>query len=137
MKLTLKNFANVENAEINLNGVTVLTGKADTGKEYITKTYSYEESEQRLEKDSKTEDIAHAIHVRDAFYSLEEEERYMVALQVFGGYKSREIAELLHKNHNTVRSQVSRALKKMKEKEPDTKFILPNGREAVLNNEKK
>ena len=36
MKLTLKNFANVENAEINLNGVTVLTGKADTGKEYIT-----------------------------------------------------------------------------------------------------
>lgn len=85
-------------------------------KEYITKTYSYEESEQRLEKDSKTEDIAHAIHVRDAFYSLEEEERYMVALQVFGGYKSREIAELLHKNHNTVRSQVSRALKKMKEK---------------------
>ena len=85
-------------------------------KEYITKTYSYEENEQRLEKDSKTEDIAHAIHVRDAFYSLEEEERYMVALQVFGGYKSREIAALLHKNHNTVRSQVSRALKKMKEK---------------------
>lgn len=24
-------------------------------------------------------------------------------------------------------------LKKMKEKEPDTKFILPNGKEAVLN----
>ena len=116
MKLKLKNFANVENAEINLNGVTVLTGKTDTGKEYITKTYSYEENEQRLEKDSKTEDMAHAIHVRDAFYSLEEEERYMVALQVFGGYKSREIAALLHKNHNTVRSQVSRALKKMKEK---------------------
>lgn len=41
MKLTLKNFANVENAEINLNGVTVLTGKADTGKEYksFRKTY--------------------------------------------------------------------------------------------------
>lgn len=38
MKLKLKNFANVENAEINLNGVTVLTGKTDTGKEYITKT---------------------------------------------------------------------------------------------------
>lgn len=37
MKLKLKNFANVENAEINLNGVTVLTGKTDTGKEYITK----------------------------------------------------------------------------------------------------
>ena len=93
-------------------------------KEYITKTYSYksdsaDNSNPKVaeeSKDSKTEDIAHAIHVRDAFYSLEEEERYMVALQVFGGYKSREIAALLHKNHNTVRSQVSRALKKMKEK---------------------
>ncbi len=27
-------------------------------------------------------------------------------------------------------------LKKMKEKEPNTKFILPNGKEAVLNAEK-
>lgn len=27
-------------------------------------------------------------------------------------------------------------LKKMKEKEPDTKFILPNGKEAVLNDKK-
>ena len=36
-------------------------------KEYITKTYSYEENEQRLEKDSKTEDIAHAIHVEMHF----------------------------------------------------------------------
>lgn len=86
-------------------------------KEYTKREYSYEEKEQSLEKEkSKTEDIAHAIHVKDAFYSLEEEERYMIALQVFGGYKSREIAGLLHKNHNTVRSQISRALKKMKEK---------------------
>lgn len=27
-------------------------------------------------------------------------------------------------------------LRKMKEKEPDTKFILPNGKEAVLNDKK-
>ena len=27
-------------------------------------------------------------------------------------------------------------LKKMKEKEPNTKFILPNGKEAVLNDKK-
>lgn len=79
-------------------------------KEYITKTYSYEENEQRLEKDSKTEDIAHSYsRKKGAFYSLEKRNVTMVALQVFGGYKSREIAELLHKNHNTVRSQVSRA----------------------------
>lgn len=37
MKLEFKNFANIENAKINLNGLTVLTGKTDTGKEYITK----------------------------------------------------------------------------------------------------
>ena len=37
MKLTLENFANIENAKINLNGLTVLTGKTNTGKEYITK----------------------------------------------------------------------------------------------------
>ena len=85
-------------------------------KEYTTREYSYEEREQSLNQEGKTEDIAHALHVREAFYSLEEEERYMVALQIFGGYKSREIASLLHKNHNTVRSQVSRALKKMREK---------------------
>ena len=27
-------------------------------------------------------------------------------------------------------------LRKMKEKEPDTKFILPNGKEAILNDKK-
>ena len=37
MKVKLKNFANIENAEINLNGLTVLTGKTDTRKEYIAK----------------------------------------------------------------------------------------------------
>ena len=37
MKLKLKNFANIENAKINLNGLTVLVGKTDVGKEYITK----------------------------------------------------------------------------------------------------
>lgn len=37
MKLELKNFANIANAEISFNGLTVLTGKTNTGKEYITK----------------------------------------------------------------------------------------------------
>ena len=37
MKLEFKNFANIENAKINLNGLTVLVGKTDVGKEYITK----------------------------------------------------------------------------------------------------
>lgn len=44
---------------------------------------------------------------------LEEEERLIVALTVFGGYKGEEIARLLNKNHSTVRSKYRRALKKL------------------------
>ena len=45
---------------------------------------------------------------------LEEEERLIVTLIVFGGYKGEEIARLLNKNHSTVRSKNRRALKKLK-----------------------
>ena len=44
---------------------------------------------------------------------LEEEERLIVTLIVFGGYKGEEIARLLNKNHSTVRSKYRRALKKL------------------------
>ena len=42
-----------------------------------------------------------------------QEERLMVVLRVFGGYKSEEIARILNKNHSTVRSRYRRALKKL------------------------
>ena len=51
--------------------------------------------------------------VRDAFFVLTEEEQFIVSLSVFGGYNSREIAEALRLNSNTVRSKRSRALQKM------------------------
>lgn len=54
--------------------------------------------------------------VREAFGALTDEERLIVGMHVFGGYTSREIAQILHKNHNTVRTKESRALKKMAEK---------------------
>lgn len=44
---------------------------------------------------------------------LTEEERQIVVLSVFGGYKGEEIAKLLHIKHNTVRTKYRRALKKM------------------------
>lgn len=44
---------------------------------------------------------------------LEEEERLIVTLIVFGGYKGEEIARMLNKNHSTVRSKYRRALKKL------------------------
>ena len=53
------------------------------------------------------------ILVRKLFFELEEEERLIIAMHVFGGYKSREIAQILQMNENTVRSKESRGLKKM------------------------
>lgn len=58
-------------------------------------------------------DLEEQILVRKLFFELEEEERLIIGMHVFGGYKSREIAELLSMNENTVRSKESRGLKKM------------------------
>lgn len=58
-------------------------------------------------------DMEEHILVRKLFFELEEEERLIIAMHVFGGYKSREIAEILQMNENTVRSKESRGLKKM------------------------
>lgn len=44
---------------------------------------------------------------------LEDEERLIVSLTVFGGYKGEDIARMLNKNHSTVRSKYRRALKKL------------------------
>lgn len=52
--------------------------------------------------------------VTAALKVLSEEERLIVALYVFGGYKGEEIGKLLNKNHSTIRSKYHRALLKMK-----------------------
>lgn len=44
---------------------------------------------------------------------LTEEERLIVTLAVFGGYKGEEIAGILKMKHSTVRSKYRRALKKL------------------------
>ena len=44
---------------------------------------------------------------------MSEEEQMIVALSVFGGYKSEEIAETMKLKSGTVRSKLSRALDKM------------------------
>ena len=59
-------------------------------------------------------DLAGDAGVRSAFSQLKEEEQIIVALNVFGGYREREIAEMLNQNYNTVRSKYHRALQKMK-----------------------
>ena len=51
--------------------------------------------------------------VRKTFFELSDEERMIVGLHQFFGYTTREIAEFLHMNENTVRSKESRAIRKM------------------------
>ena len=53
------------------------------------------------------------VEVRRVFLQLSEEERMILAMHIFGGYKTREIAELLELNENTVRSKEHRALQRM------------------------
>lgn len=60
------------------------------------------------------EDFAMNSAVKQVFFQLEEEERLIVGLSLFGGYKGEEIAEITGKNHSTVRSRYCRALQKMK-----------------------
>lgn len=54
--------------------------------------------------------------VRRSFFELADEERLIIGMHLFCGYKSREIAEILHINENTVRSKESRGLKKLETK---------------------
>ena len=62
--------------------------------------------EPKLEDDTMTQNLLSV---------LSDEERKIVVLFVFGGYKGEEIAKMLHMKHSTVRSKYRRALKKMEE----------------------
>ena len=57
--------------------------------------------------------VAECVMIRSTFFELEDEERLIISMHRFAGYTSREIAEILHMNENTVRSKESRGLKKM------------------------
>jgi|GEM_PF-79734 len=54
------------------------------------------------------------VMVREAFTVLSSEEKQIVTGHVYAGYTSREIAELMNMNHNTVRTKYRRALDKMR-----------------------
>ena len=65
---------------------------------------------------SQETDYAMAAAVKQVFWELKEEERLIVALSVFGGYTSWELAEIMRQNHSTVRSRYRRALQKMRKR---------------------
>lgn len=60
-------------------------------------------------------DITERLALKQAFDTLNEQERLIVGLSLYAGYNSREIARLLRKKEGTIRSAKSRALEKMKQ----------------------
>ena len=57
--------------------------------------------------------LLYADGCQDGVFQAADEERLILALNIFGGYTSREIGQFLQVSPNTVRSKQSRALKKM------------------------
>lgn len=79
-------------------------------KEYANKTLELPED---IEEKVSGQQVEEAALVRKIFFELGEEERLIISMHLFAGYTSREMAELLHINENTIRSKESRALKKL------------------------
>ena len=82
----------------------------DKLKEYTKKTVELPED---YSEQAAKEDVEEGVVVRTLFFELSEEERMIISMHLFAGYTSKEIAELLKMNENTVRSKESRALKKL------------------------
>lgn len=78
-------------------------------KEYTNKTVELPE---HLSASGGMEEGA---QVRQAFSQLPQDDRLLISMKVFGGYKSCEIGDIMHMNENTVRSRISRSLGKMRE----------------------
>lgn len=84
-------------------------------KEYVNRTAELEED---WEMPTDTDVAEHAV-IRELFYELADEDRMIIALHMFCGYTSREMAVLLNMNENTLRSRESRAIKKLAERVVD------------------
>lgn len=61
----------------------------------------------------KDQDHDQNTDLKNALLTLSDEDRMIVLLSIYAGYTSLEIAGILKKNPNTVRSRLSRALLKM------------------------
>lgn len=67
------------------------------------------------EPDTSLAEISVSAELAEALDMLDPEEKQIVLLSVIGRYKSSEIAEILDLTSGTVRSKLSRSLKKMRE----------------------
>ena len=68
-----------------------------------------------MEEPSYRPELGDRVFIREMMMTLSAEERRIVLLTVFGGYKGEEIARILKKPHSTIRSKYRRALKKLEE----------------------
>ena len=79
---------------------------------FLRKYISHKTEE--LTTELKTDqELGDTVIVNEMLAVLSEEERKIVALAVFGGYKGEEIAKMMHARHSTIRSKYRRALKKL------------------------
>lgn len=78
-------------------------------KEYLNKDVELDE-----EMEGTSKSLEETSDLQIAMASLEEEERMIINLIVIAGYKSAEVAQILHMNANTVRSKQSRAYEKLR-----------------------
>lgn len=83
-----------------------------TCKRKLSENYNIVEFEDEGYVDSE---IEFSIPVREALSKLDEESRQILMLSIAGGFKSREIGEMLSLPANTVRTKQKRALEKMRE----------------------
>lgn len=82
-------------------------------KEYANRPLGFAEE---IGERAGTDDLAENYQLRTVFGELAKEDRMIIGMHVFGGYTSKEIAEITGMNANTVRSRESRALKRMAKK---------------------
>lgn len=86
-------------------------------REYVKDKNNLEyDSNDKLEKEISPDAINNLLdrhEISRAFSCISPEERLIVTMVVYGGYNSREIAAILKKNRNTIRSKYKRALEKM------------------------
>lgn len=95
----------------------ILTAKCKRKlKEYLHKTVNLNEDLQETFGKTEEWNVEETQDVRNAFFTLDGQERLIVSMSVFGGYNSREIGKCLFLKDSTVRSKLSRALEKMQKR---------------------
>lgn len=62
---------------------------------------------------AQEQNLSERLEILELLSGLDEEERLIVLLFVFGGYRGEEIAGILGRRHSTIRSRYRRALKKL------------------------